>query len=341
MSKMKRMMVAPYYFGSRTEYGFEGGPSSLGQFQAHHDLCRKYTPEFSIRVWEPGRNALSMPGYSDYGASTDRGVELPLTATIHGIKGHAVITMGMDEDSYGYWTDESGDPVPLAAQPNKDATKMAVSGIVPPRLRDGGAAGDYWEPGDGYGGVLDMDTYTMFVGQRQQVRIPFFIAMYRGTMKYIDDQSGAEIDSGPGDDPSVLLGLDITNPSVLESSRLDWWDCEYIAPPSAQNVFSDGMFVEPGVGLGPPTNNPTSGYTYTSDTRGGYHKYALNLDANKTLGPDQVLWLHWKTGGVRMPVIAPPQAGSGAPRLTCLTYWGHSFTVSIQASMLVSSRLTI
>lgn len=308
---MRRYVVSPYNFGSTDGYGWVDdtlGPNlsdPTAQIAAHHDYCGLYSKDYSVRIWEPGRHAVSSPGVLDVGASGDqqfKAPDLPMKVEIHGIKGAAYIRLDGTAQGVGIWRDEqTGDP--FVVQPDWQDTYHALGGRpmfahMSPDVED--------------------NTHELNPG----FKCPFFVAMYRGTYKQIDDISGWEIDSGPADDPDTLLSLNITNPQVLESSRLDWWDLDWVRFP---HWDYDG--------------NSTN--TWTKAPAGGsWLKYSMDLKTNKHLRPDQVLWLHWKQGVVRLPVALPDQAGgTGAPVLTCAHYTEHKFSISIQATMLATAKI--
>lgn len=290
---MQRMMVAPLQFGANQGYGWETVDTEI---EAHHDYCSLYQDDFHVRVWEPGRNRYSDPVYVG-SASQGPAPALALGATIHGIKGNAYFRFDGSSDGVGVWRDADG--VMVESQPTAGETYAALAGV--PLLFEASP-------------FTNLDRNPAF-------NIPVFCALYRGTYKSIDDQPGWEIDSGPTSDPDCILGLDITDPQVLESGRLDWWDMDSVRLPhyriEAAGDLATGWA---------PTGLPTNGST---------HRYALNLSANKRLGPDQVLWLHWKTGTIRLPVVRT-ELTTGLKILQCLYYQSHKFSVSVQASMLVT-----
>lgn len=303
---MRRMMVVPTQFGSNSGYNWEDVDTAQ---EAHHDYCTLYQDDYSIRVWEPGRNRYSEPTYAIPGGTNLQASPEARGCTIHGIKGNAYIRLDGTADGVGRWRDTDG--VLLDPQPSPTQTYDALSGA--PFLSTP---------------YLGITTQAAYEDRNGAFSIPIFCALYRGTYKVIDDQPGWEIDSGPTDDASVLLGLDITDPTVLESGRLDWWDLDFVRLPRNDVTWDSGGTA--GV----------DGRRYTripGGLGGSMHRYALNLDANKRMRADQVLWLHWKTGTIRLPV-AVLDAATGTYTAECHYYQGHKFSMSVQASMLVTEH---
>lgn len=314
---MRRLMVAPRQFGSAHGYTWESVETPDTVPEPHHDYCSLYQDNYSIRLWEPGRMSLSTPGVYSDGDSFQEAPQLPMRVEVHGIKGAAYIRMDGSPDGVGRWRDTTTGLL-LVPQPTPQQTYAALSGI----------------PNDQGGNGVNVDPPTL--GQadyNQAAHLPMFVALYRGTYKQIDTTDGWEIDSGPTDDSAVILGLDITNPQVLESSRLDWWDMDMVRLPTYGDTDYT-YFVKNGLDGGDSIQRKLR---YPG--KGSFHKYSMDLKANKRLGPDQVLWLHFMTGVVRMPVLRSP--GTGEPYLDCCLYEGHKFSVSVQASMLVTPRVSV
>lgn len=306
---MRRLMIQPRFFG--TVNGYEW--TATNPPEPHHDYCQLYSNEYSVRLWEPSRLVTSTPGIVDPGAGYEA-PPMPVKAHIRGIKGNAYIRFDGTDDGVGTWLDDTG--TPWAPQPSAQDTYNALAGM--PR-----------QPGLGTFETFN-PIYDLYADRDRNpaTMIPLFIALYRGTYKQVDDAPGWEIDSGPGDDPDTLLAMDITDPSVLESSRLDWWDMDMVPAPRASGFTP---LTEDGVFHGVPER----------PDRGSMHRYAVNLDANKRVSSDQVLWLHFKTGVIRLPCVRPGAVGGGDPTLECGLYVNHKFTFSITASMLVDTKVDV
>lgn len=297
---MKRLMIQPRLWGSNT--GYEWDPFA-DPAQPHHDYCQLYSVDYSVRLWDPGRNSLSEPGVPGIaGVGNFEAVPLPVSAHIHGIKGEARIRFDGTPEGVGKWLDPATG-VPYINQPTANSTYAALAGM----------------PGFVANSIDQFGECDYSSG----VHIPLFVALYRGTYKQIDNAAGWEIDSGPGDDPDTLLAMDISSPSVLESSRIDWWDIDWVPAPRLAEVR--------------PLGGGTQQIRGRPD-RGSFHKYAVNLSANKRVRSDQVLWLHFKTGVIRLPVVIVPDAG-GPEIEVCALYVNHRFSFSIHASMLVDTRI--
>lgn len=324
MSKMRRYIIQPFNFGSTDGYGWEddtGFPedNEVALAAPHHDYCSLYSRDYSVRVWEPGRHAISQPGVLNAGTGGDqfRAPEMPMKCTIHGIKGAAYFRFDGSKQGVGTWwyvaPGEDGGFFQYPVQPDWRDTYHALAGMPMRRY-------------------LNFDAHDSLQGAGQDknpaFRMPLFCTLYRGTYKQLDAASGWEIDTGPNDDPDTLIAMNITNPSVLESERIHWWDMDMVQLPYTQGDAA--------------VSSDDGGLTITDHSRGPgtLHKYALNLSENHRLRPDQVLWLHWATGMIRIPVALPDQAGgTGAPVLTCAFYRDHKFSVSVQASMLATATV--
>lgn len=316
---MKRLMVQPTQFGANQGYTWnsQDDVDGIPGIEAHHDYCNLYRHDYSVRIWEPGRMKYSSPGiYGGSDAQLQVAPELPMTATIHGIKGALYFRFDGSYDGVGTWFDDNGEP--FDSQPTYVDTYKALSGIP-------GASEAPTQPGLGY-----LDCNPAF-------KMPLFVTLYRGTYKQIDVNVGWEIDSGPSDDPDTLLSLDISNPQVLESSRIDWWDMDMVRLPhySIDASLSHASPGSDGLGIIAP-DSPVYSKTYKPGSA-LLHKYSLDLSQNHRLGPDQVLWLHLRTGCIRLPVLFRPATGD--PYVACAYYKAHAFSVSVQASMLVSTRV--
>lgn len=301
---MRRLMVAPTQFGSNSGYNWEGVDTPN---EAHHDYCQLYQDDYSVRIWDPMRMQYSSPGY--YAPNQAAGEALvapvvPKSVHIRGIKGNAYIRFDGTADGVGVWRDPDGTLTPV--QPDANATYAALAGL--PNANFDIPAGAQ---------VQGRDLNPAF-------QMPIFVALYRGTYKPIDDQPGWEIDSGPTDDPDVILGLDITDPQVLESGRFDWWDMDMVRLPHMSFSGAWTQADQGGGNLGPLSSGVNGG---------NLHRYAMNLDSNKRLSPGQVLWLHFKTGTIRLPVAVSDLGGTTTIR--CLYYQSHKFTISVQASMVI------
>lgn len=295
---MRRLVVQPRLFG--TINGYEWDPDSAPR--PHNDYCQLWYNEYSVRVWEPSRMSLSTPGVVGVGTGAYESVPLPVKAHIRGIKGDAYFRF--DGTAQGVGTVLYDDGTPWNPQPSAAAIYTALAGMPHVSATDWQEEND-WNPG---------------------FYIPLFCAMYRGTYKSVDNAPGWEIDSGPGDDPDVLLPLDITSPDVLESGRLDWWALDQVRAPHARiQVERDSGYVIYG---GPPLG-------------GSHHRFQLNLDANKRVSSDQILWLHWKTGAIKLPFRYPGVAGGADPEIKCGTYVNHRFNVSVQATMLADTAVSV
>lgn len=299
---MRRLVVQPRIFGTVNGYEWDADSNP----QPHNDYCTLYSNEYSVRVWEPTRMRTSLPGVEGEAGTAYEAVPLPVKAHIRGIKGDAWFRFDGTEQGVGTWlyADGVGAGTPLNPQPSALDTFNALAGNPWVQL------------------VPDVTYYDRNPG----FYCPLFCAMYRGTFKSVDSSPGWEIDSGPGDDPDVLLPLDITSPDVLESGRLDWWALDQVRFPHARHAVDWG----------------TELITMTQPPSGGsHHRFALNLEQNKRLGADQVLWLHWKTGVVRLPVKYTPPAGGGDPEVICALYVNHRFNVHVQATMLVDTAVSV
>lgn len=305
--RMRRLMVEPMNWGTQSGNawgGDVGGGTPPPLIQPHIDYVEQYTLDHSIRIWEPGRLSLSEPALFQmapgYQGQTPAGSGLTVVpeaigVTIHGIKGD--IFLGMAGRSF---TAGSGFPTVLGefTDPESD---------LPYTVTEESA----WRA---LGGANDIGTGTKV--RSGPLFMPVFICMYRGTYKQLDDNTGWEIDSGPADDPDTLLGLDISAPSVLEDPRMDWW-CQVEVPfPSYQFDKLDDL---------------TEEYTFLAarPTR-PMIRVPMNLEQNKRLGPNQVLWLHVRTGVIRCWVLADTHGFVNA------NYRNHDMLFSSKMSMLVT-----
>lgn len=321
MSGMKRRIIAPWQFGTVTPYAWLAfDAADAGGIIPHFDYLTTYR-ELSTRLWEPGREEFSAVGYEADMAP----VQIPATTKLHGVKGHIDICFGMRPQDLGeFWTDE-GVPITIetGGGPNSMAPELAMVALFGDR-----GAGTFTDPV-----LIDWEVgkaaweghFHHLVLQAKQLRIPTFFCMYRGTYKQIDDTTGWEIDSGPSDDPDTLLSVDITNPSVLESARIDWWDLEMFSLPRQNMTYN--------------WNTVNQEPEHSNAGGSGFVRYPLNLDANKTLGPDQVLWLHIKTGCIRMMALYHDDEGTST--FAPVHYIGHQFSAHMHCSALVSQRLSL
>lgn len=301
---MKRLVIQPRVFGSVN--GYEWDPDSAPK--AHNDYCQLYYSEYSTRVWEPTRMTTSTPGVAG-GTFGYESTAIATKAHIRGIKGEAHFRFDGTEQGVGVVLDEDG--VPWAQQPTPAQIYSALAGVPSMPALDSPFPSLDWNPG---------------------FYIPLFCAMYRGTFKSIDNAPGWEIDTGPGDDPDVLLPLDITSPDVLESGRLDWWALDQVRLPHSalQREYTTN------VGGGNLGMVNSAGFPRS----GSHHRFALNLDANKRVASNQVLWLHWKTGVVRLPFLGSPSA-TGTPEVQCGLYVNHRFNAYVHATMLVDTAVSL
>lgn len=322
------------------------GPASFDNAYVapHYDHARIYVVNKSWRLWEPARNARSASANvaNEMGSALrpqlteDQGGEqvefhppnIPSQgALIHGVKGELEFRFTdspfrtiFDSDptdvreQFGFWVGEDEQAL-FGGWPGNN-----LPWPVAPEDRT------WWRPFhaaavSAEGLPLRFDNTRLFMA-----RVPVFVAMYKGTVKpsnltleEADDPnvSRMSIDSGPYDDPSTTIGMDITNPDVLESRRIVWWDKfdAWLPVPVVPN----------------PEGHPNAPLP---SQLGATVKYPLNLDRNWRVKKDQVLWLHVQTGTVRVPLVV---AGDPVPwSHQWATYHGHPFTVALHASMLVS-----
>lgn len=306
---MRRLVVQPRLFGTAQGYNWDKDSHP----EPHNDYCQLYE-EYSVRVWEPTRMTLSTPGVYNGSTGPDafEGPQLPTRAHIRGIKGDCWIRFDGTAEGVGEWlwpsTAAAGlAGTPMDPQPDWLSTLAALSG------RPMGAGIDY-------------DNGSTLFDYNPGFYIPVFCALYRGTYKAIDGNPGWEIDSGPADDPDVLLPLDITSPDVIESGRLDWWALDQVRAPHNTVAYAWDNVAEE---YRPALQGPSGG---------SHHRFSLNLDSNKRVASDQVLWLHWKTGVIKLPVRYPNPSQA---YVTCGVYRNHKFTVHVQASMLVDTAVSV
>lgn len=309
---MRRLVVQPRLFG--TVNGYEWDVDSNPK--PHNDYCQLWD-EYSIRVWEPTRMKLSTPGVVGDPSAFYESIALPTKAHIRGIKGDAHIRFDGTEAGVGtwLWADGPGEGTLLNPQPSAAQTYNALGGVP-------------WAK------YLVDQTFTTSRDWNPGFYIPVFCAMYRGTYKSIDNSPGWEIDTGPGDDPDVLLPLDITSPDVLESGRLDWWTLDQVRAPHSRWDITRSL----------DWNGAGDNATIALETwpAGGSHfRFSMNLDANKRVASDQILWLHWKTGVIKLPVVYPGTAGGAGPELVCANYVNHKFTISVHATMLADTAVSV
>lgn len=295
---MRRLVVQPRLFGTMQGYQWDVDSAP----RPHNDYCQLWQYEYSVRVWEPTRMSLSTPGVYGVAGTDYESVPLPSKAHIRGIKGDAFFRFDGTPQGVGVVLYDDG--TPWNPQPSADQIYEALGG-VPAGTLIGFTGDEYRDFNPGF-------------------YIPLFCAMYRGTYKSIDTAPGWEIDTGPGDDPDVLLPLDITSPDVLESGRLDWWALDQVRLPHTRTERVWGG---------------ETVYNMHNVTSGSHHRFALNLDANKRVSADQVLWLHWKTGAIKLPIWKPGVATGG--EVQCGTYVGHKFNVAVHATMLVDTAVSV
>lgn len=316
----------------------------------HYDHARIFNGSKSWRLWDPLREGQSpeeliatevasalRPQLTETDGGTGELIEIrpPVTdatgANILGVKGELEFRFSdyplrvLDDiaeppvvnERFGIWVDEKGDPLP-APWPQEYNEWPNEAGADKP----------WWEPFivsvyDDIGVAVQYNQTRLFMA-----RVPVFVAMYKGTIKvsHLDQESldanneaRVSIDSGPYDDPATVIGMDITNPGVLESSRVVWWDkFDAWLPVPLNKLPAGSAFMHP---AGPVPQ------------LGGPVKYSLSLDRNWRVRKDQVLWLHLMTGALRVPLTV--FTGPAQPQYQAGTYHGHPFHVSLHASMLV------
>lgn len=296
MSRMRRMMIDPLNFGTQSGLPYESTGTTN---QPHSDYYSQYTLDHSIRVWEPSRLSLSEPA---------------LFQTEPGFQGQT--------------PDDAGAVGALVAPVSRGVTIHGIKGdiwlMMDGRVATAGGpfanpVGEWTDSASGAVVTVDDDvTYAVLggtAGRSPQLMCPFFICMYRGTYKQIDSATGWEIDSGPADDPDTLLGLDTTSPDVLEEPRMDWWTRVDVPFPVA--VQTAGTATNPVLAV---------------KRQAVQHRVPMDLAANKRLGPNQVLWLHIRTGVIRAQVL------DTSGNLRDALYRNHSFLCWNTMSALVSAH---
>lgn len=303
---MKRFIVTPFEWGSLSGYDFlnNDNPDALIENEAHisyADLNTVY--ERSFRIWEPGRMALSSLGVVDPSPDQQFNVpQIPQGAKIHGIKGTLLITPQKVATFYNADTGEI-----LANQPTYDSVFAPASQQY------------VWSETDGGFYIPELPLYPSLVGDpveipdesfeprpavwndndpQQFCRFPMYITMYKGTFNPYGGNftEGGNIDSGPTDDPDTLLGVDITNPTVLEQERIVWWDMELC---TAAHRSRETKNIQTQQSDHSKFTEYMGHKTYVRQVT----KYNLSLDRNWIVKDDQVLWLHVSPGIVRTPLF--------------------------------------
>lgn len=313
---MKRFMITPFEFGTSSGYDFlnNDNPEADIVHNPHVSFAGATTVfERSFRIWEPGRMALSAMGVVDPTPDQEFNVpQIPQGAKVHGIKGTLIIQPAAVAEFFDAVTGESLDPQPLYRDIFDPWNGVNTVGNQTDQIN--------YRPG-----FSQSDT-TLFIQDPQRwARCPFFIAMYKGTYNPYGSTNaeGGNIDSGPNDDPDTLLGVDITNPTVLEQERIVWWDMEMCTVPHRQMrpeahiLGTDGTLNFMRFSYGPWSHTVT--------------KYNLSLDRNWIVRDDQVLWLVVKSGIVDTGFFWSDGVGN-VHRIM----YQPAFNVDIVASMLAS-----
>lgn len=330
---MKRMIVTPFEWGTTSGYDFlnNDNPEADIVNEAHISYADLHTVfERSYRIWEPGRMALSSLGVVDPSPDQQFNVpQIPQGCKIHGIKGTMLIT---PQKVATFYNADTGEVLPV--QPTYDEV-FAPAGQA------------YWYADNV--GTWIAPTNTLYPSgfsttqypwneffirtpvlndndPQQFCRYPLYITMYKGTFNPYGGNftEGGSIDSGPSDDPDTLLGIDITNPTVLEQERIVWWDMEMC---TAAHRSREDKTLEHRQTDGTSMIWYHGVKTYTRHVT----KYNLSLDRNFILKDDQVLWLHVQPGIVRTPLFWLDPEGNIVP----LAYTVGA-NIELVASMLVT-----
>lgn len=317
---MKRFIVTPFEWGSGSGFDFLNNDNP--EADVVHNPHISYAPanltnQRSFRIWEPGRMALSSMGVLDPGPDQPFNVpQIPQGCKVHGIKGTMLITPAGVAEFFDAVTGESLEEQPQYKEifdPWNGEHEFDTSGGVDPQT------------------VLvrtpfrQSATSSYFMSPQHYAQCPFYITMYKGTFNPYGSTNteGGNIDSGPSDDPDTLLGVDITNPTVLEQERIVWWDMVMCTVPHRQLSFSTvyGFDDRAEVQLYPAFGSWSRHVT----------KYNLNLDRNWIVKDDQVLWLHVMPGIVDTGVFWADSLGA-VHRIM----YRPSFSVDLVASMLAT-----
>lgn len=295
---MQRLMIGPFEFGSLSGYDFLNSTNPFASIQVnphvnYDDGMAAF--ERSFRVWEPGRMALSSMGVPNDDPTGQFTVpQIPQGCKIHGIKGSVVITPARVAEFYNLIDGTRLDP-----QPEYDQV-FDGSNV------DGPIYGVQNQSLVVYNGNLPTLTPSHYAG------FPMFITMCKGTFMPLGgtNAEGGSIDSGPNDDPDTLIGLDFTNPSLLESeSRVAWWDMEMFTMPHRDREFTSVV----------RDIDDLTGVVQHGRRHGPYRKYRkeyrINLSQNWVVRDDQVLWLTFTPGVVNTgvtyldPILGPVNLG--------------------------------
>lgn len=296
---MRRLVISPQEWGSQSGYDFLNNDNPAADVENNYHISwsgNELVYERSFRLWEPGRMALSSLGVTDPGPDQPFNVpQLPKGCKIHGVKGHVLVRPGRAAVFYNADTGEFLDP-----QPDYDD-------VFAPGLAYGLLTGtDNWSTATAFPAyppyppisAPDESEGTNFIDPQQFADFPLYVAAYKGTFNPYGGNftEGGSIDSGPSDDPDTLLGMDITNPTVIEADRLVWWDMEMCkASHRSREVYVETYVFDGAV----KTNFGYKPGTYYSSVK----KYPINLDRNWIMSGDQVLWLHFASGIVKTPLF--------------------------------------
>lgn len=312
---MKRFIVTPFEWGSNSGYDFLNNDNPEADVVNSPHITwgpNNIVFERSYRIWEPGRMALSSLGVVDPDPDQQFNVpQIPQGAKVHGIKGTMTLKGMSAAVFYDALTGEELDPQPTYRQ-IFDMMWNQENGTF-----DTGLASPWFD-----------STTTSYVRSPSDFcKAPLYICMYKGTYNPYGSTNfeGGNIDSGPSDDPDTLLGVDITNPTVLEQDRIVWWDMTMITMPHRVAMYYP-------VAADTATENHRRNSLGFSEWRGhSFHTYNLNLDRNWIVTDDQVLWLHVMPGIVNTGLSWQDPLGNNHQIM-----YKPGFTTDLVASMLAT-----